>query len=945
MVLTRNAVFRFRAEIDRFLQKMRQAGQAVQQVGTSSVAASGGVRQMETSMRSAADASAAAQVRFQTMTQGMLNLSTASIQTFTSFSNLDRAANRAAQAQIAVARAQDLLANKQERLDQIQKAGLGTTQKAINITKELTTAKADLIVKIDKEKIESKAILDIQLLFGANIANVLISSIQTLTTLKQVNALATIKQVIATKLLVRVQAQQVAVGVGAMGALTSGTVATRGMTFAIRGMTFSVRSLLLVLGPIGLAITGIAIAMQAWEENWGGFRDTLQETFPFMRDLKGLSNEVALELEGAAGATDSFNASLGEHQKVLFKLPETYAGIAKRLKELTADIVVSQKLIEGNIPQGFSQAPGKGFPKGTQLGFLSGIQLFGVRELGQRAAFFASPEFILGPESGGGKAGAVFGGTNAIIRQIGGGKLEKGIQFNRFGRPLGTTGLKVQEAALKQQRDKVIGLIQSFVKDRQLAEDILISGDFRFLPEATKRELIGFQLNEQIVLASITAGGLGVREFEQQTILSSLKTKFPEAFAIQRTQELAKIEAKDITARQIIALQFEATRQGLTLEEFTRRRGISGFVQARQIPGLTPTRAEIDALKNTVLRIGLGAPRLPQKVKAALSIRRSLEAGKFLPTDTSFDRLIAQTFGTSKIFEQDKLARILGEKFNIGAIANVIPEAEAERIRQLERGLGFFANTRGGQAAGLLEFIKQQAGGVESATAAFQVPRGSIKVDPIIAIIRAIEDNNRNKLRTGGVRVLDQQGILLPLSDPEAVEGGFTSISLFRRDARERAFFRGRRAITIASLLGARFGGKFRIRSALARRFVAPLFKFGLERFLSRSVFKVTRGGGSVNFTAPNITFNQQLLAQAQQFIGFIPTIPIAEGGFGTLAAFQERFEALRERRERFQDLLSLSFQQQANIELNVQRGITELEDRVRFAERLEAMTVGVSSI
>ena len=87
--------------------------------------------------------SAAAAVNFQTATQGMLNLSTAAVQTFTSISNLDRAANRLAQSKIAVARAEDLLAAKQLRLNELQEKGLGHTTKAANLTNELATARAD----------------------------------------------------------------------------------------------------------------------------------------------------------------------------------------------------------------------------------------------------------------------------------------------------------------------------------------------------------------------------------------------------------------------------------------------------------------------------------------------------------------------------------------------------------------------------------------------------------------------------------------------------------------------------------------------------------------------------------------------------------------------------------------------------------------------------------
>ena len=87
--------------------------------------------------------SAAAAVNFQTATQGMLNLSTAAVQTFTSVSNLDRAANRLAQSKLGVARSTDLLNNKELRLNELQERGLAGSRKAALLTNEIATARAD----------------------------------------------------------------------------------------------------------------------------------------------------------------------------------------------------------------------------------------------------------------------------------------------------------------------------------------------------------------------------------------------------------------------------------------------------------------------------------------------------------------------------------------------------------------------------------------------------------------------------------------------------------------------------------------------------------------------------------------------------------------------------------------------------------------------------------
>jgi hypothetical protein len=74
---------------------------------------------------------------------------------------------------IAVARAEDLLANKIERQNTLRTSGLAGSQKYANITKEIATATADLTVKTEKmQELKQAAVNDIYMLFATNIANV-----------------------------------------------------------------------------------------------------------------------------------------------------------------------------------------------------------------------------------------------------------------------------------------------------------------------------------------------------------------------------------------------------------------------------------------------------------------------------------------------------------------------------------------------------------------------------------------------------------------------------------------------------------------------------------------------------------------------------------------------------------------------------------------------------
>ena len=372
MVGRDTVTFKFRLdakEMQRLIKALEadaaRFGAKMQQVGNQSDAAGKKIKDTGTN-------AAAAAVNFQTATQGMLNLSTAAVQTFTSISNLDRAANRLAQSKIAVARAEDLLAAKQLRLNELQEKGLGHTTKAANLTNELATARADLAVKNDKARIEEGALLDIQLLFVTNVANVMISSIQTIKTMRDMQALSTIRATIAesgliTKMKALVLAQA-AVSRNVIGTTTG----FKGMTLAIKGMTFSVRGLMLALGPVALAITAVTVAMQAYEENWGGFKDAVQTALPFLKESNDDLDESARileedrkQMEGYVSAIDSMGNSmkkLSEPHKLYLQMHRD-AFLAMDKNSKLAAYYSSQLAGLRTGPQGFSTpSVGGGLP-------------------------------------------------------------------------------------------------------------------------------------------------------------------------------------------------------------------------------------------------------------------------------------------------------------------------------------------------------------------------------------------------------------------------------------------------------------------------------------------------------------------------------------------------------------------------------------------------------
>ena len=317
MVGRDTVTFKFRLDAKEMQRLIKALETDARRMGATMTKVGHDAKNMGDGINGAGRNSAAAAVNFQTATQGMLNLSTAAVQTFTSVSNLDRASNRLAQSKLGVARSTDLLNNKELRLNELQQRGLAGSRKAALLTNEIATARADLAIKTDKARIEEGALLDIQLLFATNIANVMISSIQTIKTMRDMQALSTIRATIAESGLIMKMKSLIVVQRAAAGSTALANMGFKGMAFTIKGVTMSVRGLMIALGPIALIIGGVSLAMQAYEENWGGFKDSMQSALPFLKETNSDLDDAAailendrIAMEGYAGAVDGLTGSL-----------------------------------------------------------------------------------------------------------------------------------------------------------------------------------------------------------------------------------------------------------------------------------------------------------------------------------------------------------------------------------------------------------------------------------------------------------------------------------------------------------------------------------------------------------------------------------------------------------------------------------------------------------
>lgn len=351
-------ILQFNQTIGNTQRKVTQAGQSMTQLA-----------QQTTQAGQAATTSA---VNFQTMSQGMLNLSTSAVQTFTSLSNLDRAQNRAKMSVIAVARAEDLLNNKIARKNDMLKAGTASGEKYTNMLREIETATQDLTVKTEKQKIEQGAVTDIYMLFFANIANVGFSTMQTVVALLGQEKAARIGAVLATKLHTvatwdNVRAARVsstnakAVAVFWGGAASTGlgiaTIKTKLLTAAMHGLKFA-------LGPVGLAMIGISAAFLAYQHLT---EDTTKSVDGFTQGV--LDSRAAVD--GLTDSMDSLNdgtkkLAMSDALPYIIAMQDSYIRSTKGATQATVQEIEALDQLASRLPntQGFSK-PSALTPEGT----------------------------------------------------------------------------------------------------------------------------------------------------------------------------------------------------------------------------------------------------------------------------------------------------------------------------------------------------------------------------------------------------------------------------------------------------------------------------------------------------------------------------------------------------------------------------------------------------
>ncbi len=330
-------------KITQMKQGMNSLGAAGSQAGTQ---VQQGMNKATGAINNAGNAAVKNAVNFQTMGQGMLNLSTAGVQTYTSISNLARAENRAEAASLGLQRAQDLLARKTLAYNKMVEQGLGNSREAKLLLNEMETATNDLAVKTDKLKIEQEAVTDVYMLFFANLANVGVSSLmiyksmmEGVTKAKVINTAATAANTVATKLnsLAKWNSSKslIATAVAnntATAGLVKSTLATKAATVATKALNFA-------LGPVGLVLMTISAALVAYETNFLGFKDGINKFLGIQEDFNEGTDagthaieQQTIALQGQKKAYEDLTTPM----KTYIKMHEDFYIAEGRYQELLA---------------------------------------------------------------------------------------------------------------------------------------------------------------------------------------------------------------------------------------------------------------------------------------------------------------------------------------------------------------------------------------------------------------------------------------------------------------------------------------------------------------------------------------------------------------------------------------------------------------------------------
>jgi hypothetical protein len=263
---------------------------------------------------------------------------------------------------------------------------------------------------------------------------------------------------------------------------------------------------------------------------------------------------------------------------------------------------------------------------------------------------------------------------------------------------------------------------------------------------------------------------------------------------------------------------------------------------------------------------------------------------------------------------------------DIGKVGDVISKEDAERFGMYQA----VGNAMNGQVGGQ-QYTNLFSSFGGSATAAYQVPRGSIRAsDDFYARLR-IKDANANQLRLGGRRV---EGI--PMDQEGAVVGGYSSRSEMKRINQYKQSQRNKANARFMGLFGGEAPTGYMSRGSMRGYYSS------LSTDSTRIRTALTKAGISYKTTGENIVQynkNQYIKAGLINMLSHDFGVPDYIGSILSLANIQNIVS------EQDQMIKSIGLDRTEAFQIvdTSGRGREEIDDRIRFKDRLSSMSTGVS--
>ena len=1019
-----NVTFSFRIDSARASAAIKELTKALERLNATNVKVDRGLKNTQTGITQTGQKAAASAVNFQTATQGMLNLSTAAVQTFTSISNLDRAQNRAKMSIIAVARAEDLLNNKRQRLKEMTEAGITSGGKYANMQREIATAEADLTVKIEKKGIEQGAVNDIYMLFATNIANVTISSMQTLAILDKNDIMLKKARVVAQKIsnasiftgAKAAYSNSIATALQGKAAVVTGA-ATAGLTLKVKALTVAMKGFMASNPVLLAAMVASTAAFAIHESNILGTKDALDE-------LMGVEKDFESQVKGARDGIEDFDDSLGGlNSTVGSSLPNSFESATKVMiafNNALRDTKESAQEAEIAVNNFYtSKAGGRGGSLEVTNRPPPPPQVNQDLRNKRTGRHFSTP-------SGGGQNEALANALSAtgafLMADPFAGSYALADRGDNRDRELIPVEIKPQvnqdlrnkkknnavASSLPQSVEQVTDTTQGnalYKEGLNMNQQFQLgnaSGGMTNIP-SVKEMAVTMGMSEEALEQALKDGQIDIKQLQiaNQILNGDLMTIKHVADFVELTkfkQFTPELEADRL------ALE-KAKEQDKNFAEIFRERymgtGVSIDKTLLQLGKLEPDRKKRFESKNLTYIDGVGFDLTTERGLEEHQKFMQAKLGQLIPTVDPLDfagitdkqkKLTEKQYtrflgaqglqqgkgsvvfskNQNRILNKIRSGEIKGNRaevlintgLDIGNAVNNYSIEEAMRIGKLQLASKEFQGIGGrGDAAiqffdsqgsiknnewrkmGALNDISAMTGGLigsktnfgtgffksTGATAAYQVPRGSIRAsDDFYARIR-IKDANTNQLRLGGTRVpgmeMDEEG---------AVVGGYGSRKEMFQAGRER---QSRENIANAVLMGY-FGGAAPTGYMSAGSMRG--YYYSLERDSTRIRTALTKAGISYKTTGENVVQynkNQYIKAGLINMLSDDFGVPDYIGSILSLANIQNIVS------EQDQMIKSIGLDRTEAFQIvdTVGRGRQEIDDRVRFKDRLSSMSTGVS--